>query len=193
MRRTPESMQNPEHEKNYSSKIELYYFRHDEKGKVGEGQTDFQVRLTEAGRKHALEYGKEVYKSKPEEIPSVAFGSLRERAQETAGFVMGGEGVTGDESLEELKLKLNKGREYGTRLGVKPLIDFDLGKKEFGDHIVQAFKDKQGVRWMIEQSDQLASDLDDEKGSTYTRAAAAMAKDIKRYLSMTPKFDALRI
>lgn len=186
-----ESLAIRENEKNYSSKIELFYFRHDKKGKPAAGESDIKVHLTPEGRTHALQAGINIRESQTDKLPGVAFGSFRERAQETVGFIMGGEGITGEESLEELKTKLDAGREHGTRLGTKVNLDFDLGSPEFERLMVEAFDNKQGLRWMIEESDKVAKELNDKKGTTYTSAAAALANDIKRYLSIAPRFDSL--
>jgi len=60
-------------EKEYSSKIELHFFRHGEKEK-GEGISDEEIRLTPAGRIKAMA------KIRPLTISqAVAFGSPRKR------------------------------------------------------------------------------------------------------------------
>lgn len=64
-------------------RIRLEFFRHDEKGKAADASTeaDRRVTLTEKGRKQAAEVGK-LRNPRPE--VGIAFGSTRDRAQETA-------------------------------------------------------------------------------------------------------------
>ena len=87
--------------KDYTSKIELIFMRHEEK-ENDKMKSDEEVRLTPAGRMHAKE------KAVQDDIgQSMAFGSPRKRTQETAGLVMSGklEEITGTETLEQLKEK----------------------------------------------------------------------------------------
>ena len=59
----------------YSSKIELRFFRHDEKG-IDSSKTDKDIELTNTGRMHAKNQAKETNLTQ-----AVAFGSPRLRAQ----------------------------------------------------------------------------------------------------------------
>ncbi|MEK7586299.1 MAG: hypothetical protein AAB453_00295 [Patescibacteria group bacterium] len=173
----------------YSSKIELKFFRHDEKGKAGEGETDNEVLLTPAGRQHAKSQA-ELY----DISQAVAFGSPRLRAQETAGFTMAGnlENVTGEETLEELKEKIDKGLGYGTKLATDKRLDFNSNfATPYGQKALGAFKSGRYLKFLVEESDRVAEETNDEESSTYNRQAGAIASILKKYLSISPRFDKL--
>ena len=93
------NFENKEQLKDYTSKIELIFMRHDEK-ENDKTKGDEEVRLTPEGKMHAKD------KALQDDInQSMAFGSSRNRTQETAGLVMSGKlkEITGTETLEELK------------------------------------------------------------------------------------------
>lgn len=180
----------PESEK-FKSRIFLAFFRHSEKG-----EKPFEL-LTPAGRKLAKEKAKEWH---PEEIPldnikqAVAFGSPRIRAKETAGFVLGGgrEEITGEESLEELERKLNQGLKLGSKIGTDKRLDFyyDL-ETPLGKAQSEAFKRGELLKFIVEESDKLARDCQDEKSMTYSRAAAGVAEIVKKYVGIEKYWDKL--
>ena len=62
---------------------------------------------------------------------AVAFGSPRKRAQQTSAYAMAGKSldtITGSESLEELKEKIDKDLKVGSKIGSDPRLDFYLDK-----------------------------------------------------------------
>lgn len=170
------------------SKIGLRFFRHAEKESV-EGKQDEEIELTEVGRRQAVE------KSEDSDISqSVAFGSPRKRTQQTSGFVMGGQldKITGDEGLEELKEKLNKGLRVGSKIGIDKRLDSnDDLSTEFGKRVLESLKNSEYLKFLTEQSDQLAKFLQDVNGETYSRMAGRVAEIVKKYLSIAPRWNKL--
>ena len=175
----------------FSSKIELKFFRHDEK-ESDKTKTDEKIRLTPAGREHAMEQA-----DLGDISQAVAFASPRERTQETAGFQMAGalDTITGDESLEELKEKIDgsrNGADYGTKMMVDPRLNFNLDNpNEYVKKAEEAFAQGRLLKFLVEESDALAEELGDTEHSTYTRQAAAVAEIIAKYLLIAPRFEAL--
>jgi len=95
-----------------TSRIVLKFFRHGQKESTKE-IADNDILLTEQGRATAMS------KAEVDSIEqSVAFGSPRIRTQETAILKMAGksEDITGNESLDELKEKINDERKYGSKI-----------------------------------------------------------------------------
>ena len=172
-----------------SSNVSLEFFRHDEKEKAAEGQKDQEVPLTGKGKKHARSL------SKPGDIKqAVAFGSPFRRAKETIGQIMAGEelSLTGDESLEEMKAKIDEGREYGTKLGADKRLGFDIDKNsQYGKEAYAAFGNGEWLKYLVERSDQAAEEFGDDKSSTYSRQAAGIAKIVDKYIKIAPRFDSL--
>lgn len=184
-----------EKEKEYTSRIVLSLFRHGEKEKnPPEGKTgDAEVRLTPAGRKGALAKGN-LFRLPEEGIgQALAKGSPRKRAQETAAFVMAGkeETITGDETLEEMKEKLDKGRAYGSKIGTDPRLDFSMGEGEFTTGLMAAAKAGNLLEWMVNESDDLAKKTHEAKGTTYSRAARDVAEIVAKYYRASNRFDEL--
>lgn len=171
-----------------TSKIDLRFFRHAEK-ESDKSKSDEEIELTETGRKQAVE------KSIDNDISqSVAFGSPRKRTQQTAGFVMGGslDEITGNESLEELKEKLNKELRIGSKVGVDKRLDFNGDfSTEFGKKAMEAFKKGEYLKFLTEQSDEIAGSLQDGNGETYSRMAGRIAEIVKKYLSIASRWDKL--
>lgn len=172
----------------YSSRIILHFFRHGEKEADPE-KTDEKIELTPRGKKQAAA------KSESGDISqSVAFGSPRKRTQETAGFVMGGQlnEVTGEETLEELVAKLNQGRKVGSKIGIDPLLDFTVDEHTpFGGKVSEAIKNGRYLSFLIQESDILAKEFGDTKSTTYSRAAANIAKVIEKYLRIASRWEAI--
>ncbi len=182
---------NPENRENkeiITSKIDLRFFRHAEKESV-KGKPDEEIELTDMGKKQAIE------KSKDKDISqSVAFGSPRRRTQETAGFVMAGQldEITGNENIKELKEKLDKELKVGSKIGVDKRLDFQGNfSTEFGKKAAEAFKGGQYLKFLVEQSDELADSFKDKEAETYGRMAGRVAEIVNKYMSIAPRWDAL--
>ncbi|MBU4458848.1 histidine phosphatase family protein, partial [Patescibacteria group bacterium] len=146
----------------FTSRIVLKFFRHAEQEPGNKEKSDFERRLTATGREQAIK------KSKIQDIEqAVAFGSPRKRAQETAGFVMAGkqEEITGKESLEGLKEKLDKKIKVGSKIAVDERLDFPVGDwdSKYVQEVFSAFKKSEGLKFIVEQSDKLAEKLNDNE------------------------------
>ena len=175
-------------EKEYSSKIELHFFRHGEKEK-GEGISDEEIRLTPAGRIKAMA------KIRPLTISqAVAFGSPRKRTQETAGFAMAGiqPEIIGEETLEELREKIEKDLKVGKKIGVEEKLDFpeDL-TTEYHKLTQEHYRKGDLLKFLVEESDDLAKKYNDKKTYTYSRSARQIAELIKKYLKIAPRWNEL--
>ena len=171
-----------------TSTIDLRFFRHAEK-ESDKNKGDEEIELTETGRMQAIE------KSEDDDLSqSVAFGSPRKRAQQTAGFVMGGQlpEITGDENLEELKEKLDKELKVGSKIGIDKRLDFNLDlSTDFGKRALEAFKNGQYLKFLVEESDTLAQSLQDSTEETYGRQAGRVAEIVKKYLKVARRWDEL--
>lgn len=180
-----------ENNEKISSVIELHLFRHSKKESVG-GKQDERIKLTTEGRNLAATHAQD----KDIEY-SIAFGSSRDRTQETAALVMGGklEKINGEEELEELKEKLNAGFSFGNKgnkIGIDQRLNFNLDEKtEFGKKAYEAFANGVFLKFCVEESDDLAKLLKDNTTTTYSRAAGGIAEIVKKYLEIAPRWDAL--
>lgn len=174
-----------EREPRYSSKIELYFFRHAE-AEDNYSKGDAPRSLTEKGRSDAKS------KARPENIKqSVAFGSPRVRTQETAALFMAGaqDEITGRESLEELKGKINKEQRIGSRVAVDKNLDFVLDITEpYSQKILQAIKEGELLRFLIDESDVVAKQFGVKSG-TFSQLSASVAKIIAKYIGIAPRWD----
>ncbi len=175
--------------KPYTSREVLHMMRHDAKEK-DPTKTDTTIRLTPEGRMHAHDLAS----SDTDMDQSVAFGSPRDRAQETAGHIMaGGQAeITGEETLEELKQKLDAGRDFGSKIGIDSRLNFTLEKgNPYVDEVYEYFNAGRHMEYTVNQSDRRAAELGDETNFTYSRSAKAVAEVVLKYLHIAPRFDQL--
>ena len=182
------NFENKEKVKDYTSKIELVFMRHDEK-ESDETKSDEEVRLIPQGKMHAKE------KAEQNNInQSMVFGSSRKRTQETAGLVMSGklEEITGTESLEELKEKLDKDLplESGSKIRVDDRLNFEADfSSNYVKKAIEALKKGEYLKFFVEESDKLAREEKDEKSSTYTSQARSIASIIQKYYGIAQRFN----
>lgn len=178
-----------EKEPDYDSKIELHFLRHAETEPNYSGG-DVSRLLTERGRLDARS------KAEKENIEqSVSFGSPRARAQETAGFIMAGaeEDITGEESLEELKEKINKETKVGSRIAIDKRLDFPLSddiEDPYIKELLSAANEGRFLKFIVEESDSLSEQLGKE-GVSYTALAASVADLIVKYAKLAPRWNEL--
>ena len=178
-----------EKEKEYTSKIELHFFRHGEREPIKE-KPNIEIALSQKGREQAIA------KSKKTELSQVvAFGTPRIRAQETAGFVMAGKelALTGEETLKELKKKIDEGLKIGTKLGIEKKLDFpEDPTTEYYKAVLEVFmKEGNWLEFLINKSDELAKKYHDKKSFTYSRLAKQIAEIIQKYLKIAPRWNEL--
>lgn len=184
-----EFIKNIEQEKEYTSRIKLSFFRHGKK-ENDKSKPDYQIRLTESGRKDSVE------KSDTLNIKqSVAFGSQRKRTQETAALRMAGnqEEITGEETLEELKRKLDSEfHGVGSKIGVDRRLNFHIDtESDFGKTSLENCKDDHYLKFLVENSDKMAKETGDKKSFTYSQGASNVAKIIEKYLKISDRWDNL--
>jgi len=181
--------ENEERVKDYTSKIELVFMRHDEKEK-DKTKSDEEVRLTPSGKMRAQN------KAEQDDISqSMAFGSPRKRTQETSGLVMSGklEEITGKETLEELKEKLDKDLplKSGSKIRVDDRLNFETDfNSDYGKKALDAVNGKY-LKFLVEDSDRLAKEENDDKSSTYSKQAQAIASIVEKYYDIAPRFNEL--
>jgi len=176
-----------QHEK-IISKIELYFSRHGEKQK-GDGRPNEEIELTEKGIEQAREgsEGKDM-------SHSLAFGSSSKRTQQTAGFKMAGnlDDITGKESLAELREKLDKDLKVGSKIGVdRRLNPGEFSETNYDKVADEAFSTMGYLKFLVEQSDELAKQLSDSKAETYSRMASRIAGIVEKYIEIAPRWDVL--
>lgn len=184
------NFENIEQVKDYTSKIELFFRRHDEKEK-DTTKSDEEVRLTPAGKIHAKE---EAWQDDISQ--SMAFGSSRKRTRETAGLIMSGklEEITGTETLEELKEKLDKDLplKSGSKIRVDDRLNFEAdSNSNYVKKAIEAIKKGEYLKFLVEKSDESAKEENDSKSSTYTKQAQNIASIFEKYYGIAPHFNEL--
>ncbi len=177
-----------------SSKIFLSFFRHSPREK-GKGSAP----LTPEGRQMSINKASDLHPdgSDIKDIKqAVAFGSSHRRGHETAGFVMGGglEEITGEEdTIEELKEKLNEGINIGSKLVIDKRLNFGFNfESKLGKAVFDNLRNENFLKFIIEQSDELAKESPEDKESAcYSRLAANIAEIIMKYVNVEKKWDKL--
>lgn len=172
--------------------IRLEFFRHDAKTKEatsGPREGDTAIRLTLEGRQHATDVGKN---KNPYPETSVAYGSPRERAQETAlrHMLANDKKITGDASLEEIRGLISDHVKHGRKEKISELLDFKMeGNPDFNkiayDHYLNR---KDLLDWMRNDSDELIRQLKDTESSCYSRMAGNVAELVQKYVRIYPRW-----
>ncbi len=172
----------------YSSRIALMFFRHGQK-EADPTKNDNEIELSQTGKEQAL--------AKPHAAnldQAIAFGSSRQRSQETAAFAMAGDGddITGTESFDELKEKINADLAVGSKIGIDDRLNFNLDPQtEFGKASYEAFNKKEYLKFLIEKSDEAAKAMGDKDSLTYSRGAASIGQIVEKYMEIAPRWDKL--
>lgn len=182
-----EQIKNPE--EGYSSKIEVHFFRHGE-SEPAIGGKDTERELTQKGREQAIKNAHEDTKLEQ----ALSFGSPRRRAQQTAGFVMGGENeiITGNESLDELKSKLESDLKIGKKIAIEEKLDYSEDvSTEYYKRVSEHIRSGDILKFLVKESDKVAKELGDDKTLTYSRSARQIAEIIKKYLTISPRWNEL--
>ena len=106
----------------------------------------------------------------------------------------GSDEITGDESLEELRAKLDEDFKLGVahKIGSDSRLDFTaVHGTVVGDAINDAFKNGTLLEWVVNNSDTLAEEVDDKTNSTYKRSAAQIANLILKYIGVGNAWEKL--
>ena len=179
-------------EKIEETTIKLDFFRHSIKSNDQVSKDDGEITLSEKGRM----LSKEKAFTGVDMNQALAFGSPRVRTHETAGFVMAGasDDITGDESIDELKAKINKdlkSTEMGTtKIGVDNRLNFlDDETTPVGKELHDAASRGEYLKFIVEESDKLAKETSDTSGATYSRKAADIARIIEKYIKISPRWN----
>jgi broad specificity phosphatase PhoE len=172
-----------ESKEQWTSKIVLSFFRHGEAEEAKE-KRDVDIRLTQRGREQAIEKSEEG----TDISKSVAIGSPRERAQETAGFVMAGrkEGITDKETLKKLVGKLG----FESKMRIDEKLDFPIPKnEEFRKRTSESFEKGEWLKFLVEESDKLAEKYNEKEGLSYSLAASNVAEIIKKHFKIFSRWS----
>lgn len=168
-------------------KIRLEFFRHDEKLKPSQDQLDEKVRLTEEGRIHASDIGRE---KSPDPSMAMAFGSERERSLETAMRQMLPAHTNSHDSLEGMRKIISQNIEYGKKDLITPNLNFVWnGTPEFKQEIYDRYSKKEGLKFLLEESDELVSRLKDEVSTSYSRQAGNIAEIVIKYIKILSRWQ----
>ncbi len=171
----------------FSTKIELHFFRHDDKGSA-EGKTDQEVQISEKGRKNAASFAKDDSIEQ-----SVAFGSSSVRTKETAILHMAGKMFT-EEELRDGNYILDKLIEKigPNKIAIDERLDFSFGDNDkFKEEVRAALNSGMLLRFLVERSDELAKEIEDYNVNSYSKVAAGIAEIVKKYLAIAPRFEEL--
>lgn len=183
-----ENLASPEEAEKYTSRVLLHFIRHGEK-ESDPNKLNRDLLLTPKGRQQGLEKGLSGLKAKPS---AMAFGSSMLRAQEMAGLQLAGaqrrDDITGEESFDELRAKVNEG-VWGTKFASDPRLSFHFDTPEFEAAAVAAYKKGRSLKFTVEESDQLAEKLNDQISSSYSHVSAEFARVIDKYFAIAPRFD----
>lgn len=173
----------PEGEKVVETKVILEFMRHSKK-ESDETKTDEEARLTEEGRKMAQERGMSL---EPQKEVSLAWGSPKQRTQETALHVMLPE-IDENMTLEEMKETIAQEQKIGGKIKEDLRLNFDVSGPE-GKEMFEAFKEGKYLQYLIEKSDQRAIELKDKVSSSYARYAGNIAEIVSRYTKIGNNFN----
>jgi len=183
-------IENPEVREQYTSKIKLSFFRHAEPEEKG-NKLDADRELTPKGKKQAMEK-----MAVPDTSQIVVYGSPRKRALETAGFLISesNDEITGNESLEELRKKLDQDLGYGSKIGIKAGLDFDANfrRSEYDKYLIKEnFSSGKLIEFLINESDAMAKEKGTKESPTYSKMARSVAEIILKYLKVAPRWEGL--
>jgi len=104
--------------------------------------------------------------------------------------------ITGKETLGELEEKIEKINKEGLTVCPSPAIkvderlDFNFDG-EFGKKAYDRLEKRDYLKFLVEESDELAEKLEDENASTYSRMASNIASIVDKYLNIAPKWGEL--
>jgi len=172
---------NPEQER--ETKVILEFFRHSKK-ENDPAKTDEEIRLTEAGRVLATERGKAL---SPQPEVSLAYGSPKERTQETAARIMLADRIDADASLEDIGAMIAEQVKYGTKIIEDPRLGFDTAGP-VGKEMMEAFGKGEYLRYLYEESDNRIRRYGDRVTSSYSRFAGNIAEIILKHLEVAKNF-----
>lgn len=185
--------QMPESAEPFTSKINLYFLRHEQAEGLPDAFARDQARhLTPAAVERMIAKSPTIANRRL----AKAIGSIRVRSQMTAALLMEGQAPDFEKGAPTTILGKVKNGILGTpRLGTDARLDLNedgpmrheiekayLGKREDGKKLLQ---------YEIEDSDEDAIRLNDSKGATYSRMAAGIASIIKEYYAASDRWNSI--
>lgn len=169
------------------TKVILEFMRHSKK-ETDPSKTDEEILLTAEGRALATERGKEL---EPQSEVSIAYGSPKQRTQETAARAMLVGAIDNPEAdLEVIKEMVRDHLKYGEKIREDKRLSFDLSGP-MGQEMLTAFKAGEYLPYLIQKSDQRAIETKDSVSTTYLRQAENVAELVKRYTHVGDNFQKL--
>jgi hypothetical protein len=183
-----EGVRSPE-VKEYASRVILSFMRHAEK-ETDASKADGDIELTPKGKQQAVaKHGAE----NPDQ--TVAFGDDRTRTRETALLAaLGNDILVGNQTLQEIEAKANENLKLGSKVGTDTRLGVGTIDRtsDFTKAAIPRIRDvKDYVKFLAEESDQLAEKFGDKTAPTYSRKAADVAEIIEKYLAVSQSWDKL--
>ncbi len=186
------------------ARIVLHFLRHGEKESGVEG-ADAGARLTSTGRIQSREIAIERENVTKNSLPvgkqSLAYGSPRIRARETAGWAMAGNAydlLSGDETFYELlatidaEVEPSKDKRFGSKIRTDRRLDFKMDRStELGNMEEDEYGKKRLLKFVVEDSDRIAKELGDKETSTYSKMASGIAEIIEKYAKVADRWHEL--
>ncbi len=176
-----------ESKEQFRSEILLHFFRHSIKEK-DENKDDTEIELTDEGKERSKGFAEEL------QGPAMVFGSPRVRSKQTAAYHAFGKQpeISGSEPLAELFEKIDKDIVVGSHIGTNKHLDFHEAKdSEYADRANAAYRNKELLKFIVEESDQLAQEFGDETSFSYSRNAAQIAQILQKYLKVSDRWDGI--
>lgn len=182
-----EESQREQHEKMRKSIIVLHFMRHGKPESLQEGSTDEERHLSNEGVQQARSKAKEQQKLDQ----SIAYGSPRLRSQETAGYVMAGDSLGENVEPKDIKDILNENIRFGSKIGSKELLNFNVGSSAFSKEAEKSYEDGRYLDFIIKESDALAERLRDKEATTLSVQAGNIAEIVKKYVEASSQWNKL--
>lgn len=187
------AVEQQDRERPKESRVILYLFRHADAFR-DPNLENIDFPLSKTGQEQGLEKAVSIPGERnPDQ--SAAVGAPRKRAWMTAALTMtGNDAISGTESLEELREKIDHEPKKGcSRIKINPRLDFFMDKtSEFGKKALEARNVHHNyLKFIVEESDDLARKLKDLNASTYSRQAADIAKVVRNYVAISHQWNKL--
>ena len=100
--------------------------------------------------------------------------------------------ITGNESLDELKGKLESDLKIGKKIGIEERLNyFEDVSTEYYKRVWEHIRGGDILRFLVNESDKVAKELGDDKTLTYSKSARQIAEIIKKYLKVSPRWNEL--
>lgn len=186
-----EKIENGQELMKHTSRIKLYIMRHAEKeGQNKIDHVDSKIALTPKGRSSSIARSHEL-----DVKQGIVIAGDRDRTQVTGLYAYAGknEKITGEETFDELRAKVDSGLKYGSRMLIDERLNlaFKKGTPESED-LQKAGDEGRYVKRIIEKHDDLVEHKGKDDGSsTYAKHAKNVAELIQKYVGIAPRWNNL--